>query len=111
MLILKTFKMNKRFVHVVNFWLKKGLSANQVRQFEEGVHSLGNISTVRFFHLGKPASTNRPVIDSSYDYCLVCAFDNQSDHDAYQTDTIHNLFRETCSHLWDKILIYDSVTT
>ena len=102
--------MDKRFAHVVNFWLKKNLSQQQVQQFEEGVASLGTIKTVRFFHLGKPASTNRPVIDRSYDYCLLCVFNNQADHDAYQVDPIHDRFRETCSPLWDKVLIYDSVS-
>lgn len=101
--------MNRKFAHIVNFWLRKDLSAEERSQFEAGVRSLGTIETVDFFHLGTPASTDRPVIDRSYDYCLVCIFKNQDDHDAYQVDPIHDRFRETCGPLWDKVLIYDSV--
>ncbi len=100
--------MEKRFVHVVNFWLRKDLNQDERMQFEQGVRSLGNISTVELFHLGTPADTDRPVIDRSYDYCLLCRFRNRADHDAYQEDPIHDEFRDTCSPLWEKVLIYDS---
>jgi hypothetical protein len=100
--------MDKRFVHIVNFWLRKDLSKEERQQFEAGVRSLGTISTLDFFHLGVPASTNREVIDRSYDYCLICIFKNKADHDVYQVDPVHDKFRETCSPLWDKVLIYDS---
>lgn len=100
--------MSKRFVHIVNFWLRKDLSPAEKQQFEAGVRALGTISTLDFFHLGTPASTNREVIDRSYDYSLVCMFKNKGDHDAYQIDPIHDKFRETCAPLWDKVLIYDS---
>lgn len=102
--------MNQRFVHVVNFWLKKGLSPEQIRQFEAGLRSLGDIRGVSFFHMGTPAPTHRPVIDRSYDYCLVCVFDRMEDHDAYQVDPLHDVFRDTCSPLWDRVLIYDSLS-
>jgi len=100
--------MSKRFTHVVNFWLKNDLTADQRKVFEDGVRSLGTISTVDVFHLGTPASTDRPVIDRSYDFCLVCMFKNKEDHDAYQVDPVHDVFRDTCSSLWEKVLIYDS---
>ena len=69
------------FVHVVNFWLKKGLSSDDIKKFEAGVSSLAEIETVDVFSVGKPANTDRPVIDRSYDYC---------------------------ASLWEKVLIYDS---
>ncbi len=102
--------MTKKFVHVVNFWLKKGLSATEIAQFEAGVSTLGTIETVRYFNVGKPAKTDRPVIDSSYDYCLLVVFDDAVGHDFYQVVQIHLDFIENCAHLWDKVLIYDSET-
>lgn len=96
------------FAHVVNFWLKKDLNAEQRDRFETGVRSLGTIKTVALFHIGRPASTDRSVIDRSYDICLVALFKNKGDHDAYQVDPIHDLFRENCASLWEKTLIYDS---
>ncbi|GAA4312162.1 Dabb family protein [Compostibacter hankyongensis] len=101
--------MDKQFAHVVNFWLREGLSTAERQQFEAGVRSLGTIGTIARFHIGTPASTDREVIDRSYDYCLLCLFKNQEDHDAYQVDPVHDRFRETCSPFWEKVVIYDSV--
>jgi hypothetical protein len=56
------------FVHVVNFWLKKGLSEADILKFEAGVSTLAEVDTVDVFSVGKPANTDRPVIDRSYDY-------------------------------------------
>ena len=54
------------FVHVVNFWLHKNLSAEDIALFEKGLSSLGTIEVVKTFSVGKPAETDRPVIDRSY---------------------------------------------
>ena len=96
------------FVHVVNFWLKKGLSSDDIKKFEAGVSSLADVETVDVFSVGKPANTDRPVIDRSYDYCLLTTFETESGHDVYQTHPIHLKFIEDCASLWDKVLIYDS---
>ncbi|SEA16186.1 Stress responsive A/B Barrel Domain [Arachidicoccus rhizosphaerae] len=98
-----------KFVHVVNFWLKKELDATGRAAFVKGVNSLGQIKNLAAFHVGEPAPTDRPVIDRSYDYALVCTFENQEDHDLYQTDPIHDAFRDNCAQYWDKVLIYDSI--
>jgi len=98
-----------KFIHVVNFWLKKDLGDQDKAAFVKGVTSLGQIKNLSTFHVGRPAPTSRPVIDSSYDYCLVCTFQSQQEHDAYQIDPIHDIFRDECAKYWDKVLIYDSV--
>lgn len=98
------------FVHHVYFWLKENLSEEEVKQFENGVMSLLPIEYIKFGDIGKPASTNRPVIDRSYSYSLLLVFENKEAHDAYQPHPVHQKFVETCSPLWDKVLIYDSVT-
>lgn len=100
--------MNKQFVHVVNFWLRKDLTPEERQLFETSVLALGAIDNLVLFHVGKPASTDRPVIDRSYNYNLVCVFKNKADHDAYQIDAIHDTFRDTCTPLWEKVVIYDS---
>ncbi|MDQ1088846.1 MULTISPECIES: Dabb family protein [unclassified Siphonobacter] len=96
------------FVHVVNFWLKEGLSAEDRAKFEEGVSSLKNVEGIEVFNVGKPAATDRPVIDRSYDYCLLTVFKDEAAHDVYQVAPIHLKFVETCKQYWDRVLIYDS---
>ncbi|MFN8356250.1 MAG: Dabb family protein [Spirosomataceae bacterium] len=98
------------FVHVVNFYLKPGISAEDEAKFLTGVKTLGQIETVRTFNVGKPASTDRPVIDKSYSYCLLTIFDDIAGHDYYQEVDIHLKFIADCNSFWEKVVIYDSET-
>lgn len=102
-------KAKAQFNHVVFFWLKDPASDADRAKLLEGIKSLGKIESLRQFHVGKPAGTSRPVIDSSYDFSLLTVFDDVKGHDAYQVHPIHLKFIEDCAHLWDKVLVYDSV--
>jgi hypothetical protein len=97
------------FVHAVYFWLKPGLTPAQTGQFEELARAMSKIPTVRHLWLGKPAATDRPVIDRSYSYALTVVFDDAAAEDAYQKHPIHDTFREKCGSFWTKVLIYDSI--
>lgn len=96
------------FVHHVFFWLKEGLSEEQQKQFEKGVCSLLSIEPVKMGDVGRPASTDRPVIERSYSYSLLLVFENAAAHDAYQPHPVHKAFVESCSPLWERVHIYDS---
>lgn len=98
------------FVHHVFFWLKPACSAEEVKQFENGVSTLKTVKTVKMADIGKPASTDRPVIDRSYSYSLLLVFETLADHDAYQVDPVHLKFVESCAQFWDRVQIYDSET-
>ncbi|RDC64792.1 Dabb family protein [Adhaeribacter pallidiroseus] len=98
------------FVHHVFFFLKPDLDQEQQAAFEAGVKALLPIQHVKLGDVGKPASTDRPVIDRSYSYSLLLVFENLVDHDAYQVDPIHLNFVETCKQYWDRVQIYDSET-
>ena len=96
-------------VHIVLFWLKKDLSKDDLLIFEKEVISLGKISSVEHLYVGQPAgTTKRPVIDGSYDFCLTVVLKDIAAHDAYQEDPIHLEFIKNCSHMWEKVKIYDA---
>ena len=96
-------------VHTVIFWLKPDLLSEEKEQFFEGVKTLGQIPSVDSFHIGTPADTpKRPVIDDSYDCCLSVILQDLEAQDQYQVDPIHKEFVEKCSHLWEKVVIYDA---
>ena len=95
------------FVHTVFFWLKKELSQEQKEAFFKGVDTLKTIQPNVMITTGTPASTNRPIIDTSYDYGLTCIFESLDDHDKYQVDPVHLKFVENHANDWDKVLIYD----
>jgi hypothetical protein len=98
------------FVHHVFFWMKEDLTEVEAQLFEKTVATLLTIEHVKLGDVGKPAATDRPVIDRSYSYSLLLVFSDQAAHDAYQPHPVHKAFIETCSHLWTKVLIYDSET-
>ena len=95
-------------VHTVFFWLKPDLTPDQVRQFEAGVRRLTAIKAVRQGFVGKPAATDRPVIDRTYSYALTIVCDNLAAHDAYQDDPIHQKFLAECGTFWTRVQIYDA---
>lgn len=97
------------FVHNVYFWLKPGLTEAERKQFEAGLHSLITIASVKQGWAGKPAATDRPIIDRTYSYGLVVVFEDAAAHDTYQIDPVHDAFR-TLSHFWSQVRIYDFTT-
>ncbi len=97
------------FAHIVFFWLKNADSLKDRETFEASLKRFINTSSfIQTKHVGTPANTHRPVIDSSYTYCLSLTFANKSDQDQYQEEPGHHLFIEECAELWEKVIVYDS---
>ncbi|HKK63693.1 MAG TPA: Dabb family protein, partial [Bacteroidales bacterium] len=91
------------------FWLKNPENKNEREQFEEAIHELIKVPAIKTSHLGVPASTEqRDVVDHTYTYSLLVVFDTKTDQDIYQEHPIHLEFVEKNSHLWDKVVVYDS---
>ena len=94
--------------HHVFFWLKNPDSKEDKEKLQQGLQSLRGIESIRTIHIGTPSSTDRPVIDRSYDFSLITFFDNMEGHDVYQVHPAHKKFIEENSSLWSKVVIYDS---
>jgi hypothetical protein len=102
-------EMKDIFVHHVYFWLKNAGSKQDLDKLAAGLKKLSAVKTIKQFHIGKPADTNRDVIDRSYGVSWLALFDSKTGQDSYQTDPIHLKFVEECSSLWQKVVVYDSV--
>ena len=98
------------FVHHVYFWLKNPNSTADHEALFKGLQTLTKVETIQTIHIGVPADTNRPVIDTSYHFSLLLIFKNRQDQDVYQSHPIHLKFVEDCAHLWYKVIVYDSVS-
>jgi len=99
-----------KVLHQVFFWLKNPESTEDRDALIAGLKTLEAIKQVRGIHIGVPASTEqRDVVDSSYQVSELLMFDSAEDQDAYQVDPIHQKFVDECSHLWAKVVVYDSV--
>lgn len=97
------------FVHHVYFWLKNPNNPEDLQKLQEGVKSLGTIASIKEFHIGRPAGTNRGVIDTTYSLSWLALFETAEDEAYYQTDPVHLKFVEDCASLWEKVIVYDSV--
>ncbi len=97
------------FVHHVYFWLHNPESTADFDALVAGLKKLSAVTTIGSFYIGKPADTNRPVIDRSYSVSWLALFANKADQDSYQVDPLHLKFVEDCEHLWKKVIVYDSV--
>ena len=100
----------KYFVHHVYFWLKTPVTETTKKKFEDALRELITIETIVGKHLGIPADTDRGVIDSSYSYSLLLTFRDRKDQDIYQTHPKHLKFIADCEVLWEKVVVYDSVS-
>lgn len=96
------------FIHHVYFWLKNPSSESDRKKLIEGLQKLSKVKTIKSFHIGKPADTNRDVIDSSYSISWMLIFDDKAAEEVYQTDPIHLNFVDTCKDLWERVVVYDS---
>jgi len=102
--------LEKLFIHHVFFWLKKPVSREVRTRFEKALRQLITIETIVEYHLGVPATTKRGVIDTSYSYSLLVIFKNKEDQDIYQIHPTHLKFIDDCGDLWERVVVYDSVS-
>ena len=97
------------FLHHVFFWLNEPDNPEARKTFEAALKELSTVETIKFLHIGKPADTDRPVIDNTYHYSFLIGFKDKAGHDVYQEHPIHDKFRNEYSHMWTKVLVYDTV--
>ena len=97
------------FIHHVYFWLKNPTNGDDRQKLIEGLRKLSKVEAINTFHIGRPADTNRDVIDTTYSISWMLIFKNKEDQDSYQVDPIHLNFVKECQHLWSKVVVYDSV--
>jgi hypothetical protein len=104
-------KTYPQLVHHVFFWLKNPASKEDLALLLDGLATLAQIETVRGAHFGVPASTEkRDVVDNSYSASELLFFDDTDGQKTYQDHPIHKKFVEDCSHLWQRVVVYDALS-
>lgn len=100
----------KQLIHHVFFWLRNRDSKEDLAKLLEGLRGLGKIEAVRKLHIGVPADTEkRDVVDATYSASELMFFDDTAGQKAYQDHPIHKNFVERYGHLWEKVIVYDSI--
>jgi hypothetical protein len=99
-----------KLVHHVFFWLKNPSSKEDLEKLLKGLRTLAKIESVRGVHFGVPASTEkRDVVDNSYSASEILFFDDTAGQKIYQDHPNHKQFVADCSHLWEKVVVYDAI--
>jgi len=97
-------------IHHVFFWLKEPDNKAHRKQFEKALEDLIKVETIKVSHIGVPAETEeRGVVENSYTYSYMVMFDSLEDQNIYQKHPLHLKFIEENEHLWEKVVVYDSV--
>jgi Stress responsive A/B Barrel Domain len=107
--VAKKIEKKGMFIHHVYFWLKKTGSKEDTAKLIEGLRKLSKVKTIQQFSIGIPAMTPRDVVDNSYAISWLCFFKNGKEQASYQIDPIHLKFVEDYSHLWERVIVYDTV--
>ena len=103
-------KITGALVHHVFFWLKEPGNDSAKKQLLNALNELLKIETIKLSHIGFPAGTeSRDVVDHSYSVSFMLFFDDQAGQDTYQVHPIHLKFVEENAHLWEKVVVYDSL--
>lgn len=96
--------------HYVLFWLKPDLNENKISEFTGFFDELKKIKTIRSLTYGRAAATaSRDVVDNSFTYALSVTFSGLENQSLYQKDPIHLMAIEKFSHMWNKVVVHDSM--
>ena len=96
------------FSHVVIFWTDPA-QPNAADELVAGANQyLKPIPGVTFFHIGKMATSHRPVVDQTYQVALNLVFPSKQAQDDYQVHPMHvdfveKVFKRVCK----KVVVYD----
>jgi hypothetical protein len=108
--LMEEIGRKKRLVHHVFFWLKNPRSKEDLAQLLRGLNSLRQIDVIRELHIGVPADTEqRAVVDATYNASEMMLFDDVAAQKIYQDHPLHKKFVADCSHLWERVVVYDSI--
>lgn len=97
------------FIHHVFFWLHHPEQKQDLNQLVEALKKLRGVPTIVQSYIGFPAPTNREVVDNSYQVSWCVFFKSAADEEIYQSHPLHLQFVEENKHLWNKVVVYDSV--
>lgn len=105
---MKEFDHN--FNHTVFFWLKNPDSQADRDAFVKSLSKfLDNSGYAKTKFIGTPPKASRDVVDGSFTFSLMVSFESAEAQQAYQDEAPHKLFIEESEHLWEKVIVYDSV--
>lgn len=97
--------------HVVIMYLYDRGDLGARKEVINAAEKLREIGAVRTIWAGRMLTSNRPVVDQSYDIAYVVTFDNEDDLRKYENDPIHVQTKQRVLDRYvNKFVVYDFVT-
>lgn len=107
----KMTEFDSNFAHTVYFWLKNPDNQADRTAFEASLKKfLDNSGYAKTKFIGYPPKASRDVVDGSFTYSLIVTFESAEAQQNYQDEAPHKLFIKESSHLWTKVIVYDSTS-
>ncbi|HLX65800.1 MAG TPA: Dabb family protein, partial [Puia sp.] len=79
-------------------------------QLVAGLKTLAGIPLIKELYVGVLAATEkRDVVDASWQVSELMFFNDLSAQASYQLHPIHQDFVKNYSHLWEKVVVYDTM--
>ena len=102
-------EFDANFAHTVYFWLANPDNQEDRTNFETSLKKfLDHSAYAKTNFIGTPPRASRDVVDGSFTYSLIVTFESADAQQKYQDEASHKLFIEESSHLWTKVIVYDS---
>jgi len=102
-------EFDANFAHTVYFWLANPDNQEDRAAFVSSLKKfLDHSAYTKTNFIGTPPSASRDVVDGSFTYSLIVTFESADAQQKYQDEASHKLFIEESSHLWTKVIVYDS---
>ena len=96
------------FSHVVIFWTDPAQPQAADEVIAGAEKFLKPIPGIQHFHIGKMASSHRPVVDQTYQVALNTVFANKKAQDDYQVHPLHLEFVDKyVKPFVKKVVVYD----
>lgn len=94
--------------HVVLVWLKEPGNHVAINRITEASHGFKAVPGVLSVQVGKPAPSERPIVDDSFDLGIIISFPDKAAMNRYLTHPIHrDAVHDIIKPLTRKILVYD----
>jgi len=104
-------EFDANFAHTVYFWLVNPDNQEDRTAFETSLKKfLDHSAFAKTNFIGTPPRASRDVVDGSFTYSLIVTFESADAQQKYQDEAPHKLFIEESSHLWTKVIVYDSTS-